>query len=149
MKRLLLIPMLLMLSGCMTANMLEAERAYYQMLSAVNSAQRPLLDIKIADPTKPINVERIIVNAPSSSDAIKQYVQRDYVQPWLNVLSAAVPWFGAWGIVKAVADIPRTGDVTNVNASGSSQAQTGGTMSNATAPASPVVIVPPSYPPVP
>ena len=99
---LLLFPLL---TSCMTANQLAAEKSFYEMLIAVQANRAPMLDIKIADPTKPANIERIIVNMPSSQEAIRQYVQVNYAQPWLNLLGAGLPWLGAWGIVKAVGDI--------------------------------------------
>jgi hypothetical protein len=117
MKKLWIILVISMLfTGCMTANQLAGEKAYYEMLVAIGQNRGPLLDIKIADPTKPANIERIVVNMPSSQDAAKQYIQKDYVQPWLNIVGAAMPWFATWGIVKAVGDAAGS-TVTNYNQS--------------------------------
>jgi hypothetical protein len=106
MKKLLtIIVTALVLSGCMTANMLEAERSYYQAavkLQQARSAQ-PLFELTPAVPDQPIvlgNVGSFKVYAPvaGSDKEIKQYVQQDYVGPWLRVVSAALPWIGVWGV---------------------------------------------------
>ena len=33
---------------------------------------------------------------------MSQYKQTDYVGPWLRVVSAALPWIGAWGIAHEI-----------------------------------------------
>ena len=145
------------LIGCgPTKNALIAEQAYYRAMKEIALAQKPMVDIEIADPTKPVNVKRIVVHAPSS-EQLKQYVQKDYyasvVNAFLQSLGILAPWAGAAVIVGQVAGHV-AGPVTNVNASGGSQAMTGGTMSNATSVPTVVtqpvpVIVQPSYPPLP
>lgn len=98
MKKLLLIPLVLLLCSCMTANQLEAEKAYYQMLTAKQAQTTPLVRLDVADPAKPINLKTIEVFAPPSNTPVAQYQQRDYVGPWLRVVSAALPWIGVWGV---------------------------------------------------
>lgn len=125
MKRLLLIPLVLMLCGCMTANMLEAERNFYQanVLMQANKTQSPLVRLEVGDPALPINLKSIEVFAPPGETKLPQYVQKDYVQPWLNIVGAALPWLGAWGIVKAVGDVAGGGNTTyNQTVSGGSTA---------------------------
>ena len=119
MKKLLLIPVLLMFMGCMTANQLEAEKAYYEMLMAKQAQSTPLVRLDVADPNKPINLKTIEVFAPPSNMPVAQYVQKDYVQPWLNVLSMAVPWLGAWGIVNSTANaMKEMGNSTHMSING-------------------------------
>jgi hypothetical protein len=111
MKKLLaIIVTALVLSGCMTANMLEAERSYYQAIVKLQAAKaaQPLFELTPAKAGEPItlgNVGSFKVYAPvyGSDKEIKQYTQTDYVGPWLRVVSAALPWIGAWGIAHEVA----------------------------------------------
>ena len=171
--------------GCMTKTKLAAEKAYYEAAVQMQRQQgaNPLVKIIPAEKDKPIvmhNVASFTVFAPplpTNGPLLPQYVHRDYAAPWLNVLGMAVPWFGAWGIVKAVADIPHvnssTVTTTNTNSlnstpttysnvvSGSgNMASVGGVATQATAPPTVVtqpapvvitqpapVIVPQSYPP--
>ena len=106
MKKLLaIIVTALVLSGCMTANMLEAERSYYQAavkLQAAKAAQ-PLFELTPAKAGEPItlgNVGSFKVYAPvaGSNKKLKQFTHVDYVGPWLRVVSAALPWIGVWGV---------------------------------------------------
>jgi hypothetical protein len=106
MKKLLaIIVTALVLSGCMTANMLEAERSYYQAavkLQAAKAAQ-PLFELTPAKAGEPItlgNVGSFKVYAPvaGSDKELKQFTHVDYVGPWLRVVSAALPWIGVWGV---------------------------------------------------
>ena len=106
MKKLLaIIVSALVLTSCMTANMLEAERSYYQAavkLQQARSAQ-PLFELTPAKEGEPItlgNVGSFKVYAPvaGSDKEFSQYRQTDYVGPWLRVVSAALPWIGAWGV---------------------------------------------------
>lgn len=106
MKKLLaIIVSALVLSGCMTANMLEAERSYYQAavkLQQARSAQ-PLFELTPAKAGEPItlgNVGSFKVYAPvaGSDKELKQFTHVDYIGPWLRVVSAALPWIGVWGV---------------------------------------------------
>lgn len=96
------------LTGCgPSQTQLQAEQSYYQMLSARQSQAQPLVDIKIADPTKPANIERILVYSPSSNDKLPpQYQQHDYAAKWVGLIGSAVqvaaPWAGAWAIVSEI-----------------------------------------------
>ena len=107
MKKLLAIIIVsaLVLSGCMTANMLEAERSYYQAAVKLQQARaaQPLFELTPAKEGEPItlgNVGSFKVYAPVAGNdkEMRQYTQTDYVGPWLRVLSSAMPWIGAWGI---------------------------------------------------
>jgi hypothetical protein len=94
------------LMGCgPTANQLKMAQAYYQ--SVQGKAQNPLVEIKVADPTKPANIESIKVWGPDQG--IQQYAERDYAAPWIgltqSVMSIAVPWIGAWAIVDSVGKV--------------------------------------------
>ncbi len=123
MKKLLCLILLFPLIGCMTRTMLEAEQSYYNAAVQMRAQQnaQPLVQIIPSDKDRPIvmyNVASFTVFAPPQGEngpRLAQYRQHDYVQPWLNVIGAALPWLGAWGIVKAVADIPRTNSVVNQN----------------------------------
>lgn len=137
MKKLAWLLIIFVLSGCgMSLNQLEAEKAYYQMLQATKSvAQQPLVDIKISDPTKPINIERITVFAPPSDKGPSQYVQTNYdAAAWQflgTAVSVAAPWVGAVSIVRAVSDLTAAGTTTyNQNVSGTGNAATVKTAGN-------------------
>ncbi len=110
MKKLLAIIVTVMLvTGCMTANMLEAERSYYQAavkLQQARSAQ-PLFELTPAKAGEPItlgNVGSFKVYAPVSGSEreLSQYKQTDYAGPWLRVVSAALPWIGVWGVAHEI-----------------------------------------------
>jgi hypothetical protein len=166
MKKLCIVAVILMLTGCMTANQLEAEKAFYQMLMAKQAQTTPLVRLDVADPTKPINLKTIEVFAPPSNTPIAQYTQKDYVQPWLNVFSMAVPWLGAWGITSSVTSAMKDMGNTNMNITGTGNSgsiigpthnavtgtgnYTGGTVDTTHTPTvvnPTVVVVEPSYPP--
>jgi hypothetical protein len=103
--------------------MLKAEQSYYEAIVKMQEqkASQPLFQLVASDKDKPIimqNVQSFTVFAPPQGEngpRLNQYVQKDYVQPWLNVLGSFAPWLGAWGIAKAVADIPRTNSTVNTN----------------------------------
>jgi len=130
MKRLWLL-LLLPLMGCMTANQLAAEKAFYEAKIAMNKAvqAQPVFEMLASDLRQPIvlwNVSAIrVFQTPSGlNDTLHQYVQRDYAQPWLNLLGAGLPWLGAWGIVRAVGDIAGGNSTTyNQSISGQSTGQ--------------------------
>ena len=111
MKKLLaIIVTVMLLTGCMTANMLEAERSYYQATVQMQQAKaaHPLFELAPALPDQPIvlgNVGSFKVYAPvyGSDKEIKQYTQTDYVGPWLRVVSAALPWIS---FAREVVDAP-------------------------------------------
>jgi len=132
MKKLLCVILVFMLTGCMTANMLEAERSYYQAIVKFQQAKaaQPLFELTPAKEGEPIvlgNVGSFKVFAPiyESGKEIKQYTQTDYVGPWLRVVSAALPWIGAWGIAHEVAK--SAGDtITSYNQSVSGSNNTAG-----------------------
>ena len=106
MKKLLaIIVTALVLTGCMTANMLEAERSYYQAIVKLQQAKaaQPLFELTPAKEGEPIvlgNVGSFKVYAPvaGSDKELKQFTHVDYVGPWLRVVSAALPWIGVWGV---------------------------------------------------
>jgi hypothetical protein len=121
------------LLGCMTTNQLAAERAYYEAKVAMTkqAASQPIFEMVAGDSGQPIILPpgaalRVFqVPASSGNDGFNQYVQRDYVSPWLNLIgttvAVAAPWVGAWGIVSAMGNvIPKTGNVsTNISDSSS------------------------------
>jgi hypothetical protein len=126
---LVILPLLAWVMGCgMSLNQLNAEKAYYQMLSKQAEEKQPLIDIKIADPTKPINIERIIVYAPSTKEKFAQYQHRDFTPAWVPAaLNAAAPFgllYGGSLIIKEVGKVQSAGTATtyNQNVSGSSTA---------------------------
>jgi len=122
-----LLILFLLLPGCITTNQLEAERAYYQMQTAViqQHEAQPLWEMKSQDPSKPIvleNVAYIRVFQPSTQQQNRpaQYQQTNYVAPWVgllgNALSVAIP---VWGAVKIVDTLAKNaGDTFNLNAQG-------------------------------
>ena len=105
MKILAIIVTAMLLTGCMTANMLEAERSYYQAavkLQQARSAQ-PLFELTPAKAGEPITLGnvgsfKVYAPAPGNDKEFSQYRQTDYVGPWLRVVSAALPWIGVWGV---------------------------------------------------
>ena len=133
MKKLLaIIVTALVLTGCMTANMLEAERSYYQAIVKLQQAKaaQPLFELTPAKEGEPItlgNVGSFKVYAPvaGSDKEMRQYTQTDYVGPWLRVLSSAMPWIGAWGIAHEIGKA--AGDtITSYNQSVSGSNNTAG-----------------------
>jgi hypothetical protein len=109
MKILTIIVSALVLTGCMTANMLEAERSYYQAAVQLQQARaaHPLFELTPAKAGEPItlgNVGSFKVYAPVSGSEreLSQYKQTDYVGPWLRVVSAALPWIGVWGVAHEI-----------------------------------------------
>ena len=109
MKILAIIVSALVLTGCMTANMLEAERSYYQAIVKLQQAKaaQPLFELTPAKAGEPItlgNVGSFKVYAPVSGSEreLSQYKQTDYVGPWLRVVSAALPWIGVWGVAHEI-----------------------------------------------
>ena len=136
----LLLLLLLPLCSCMTKNQLLAEQSYYNAMTRMQSHReaQPLVQLIAQDKDKPMvlqNVASLTVAAPPQGEngpRPTQYRHENMATPWLNVLGAALPWFGAWGMVKAVADIPRAGPVTtttNTN-SGNTSAATSTALSN-------------------
>ena len=130
MKKLLWLLLLIPFMGCMTDNALKAELGYYQMLSAKQVQTSPLVRLDVADPTKPINLKTIEVFAPPSNMPMNQYVQKDYVQPWLNVIGMAVPWLGVYGVSSAIVSGMKDMGGTTTNITGNSNKVSGPTNSN-------------------
>lgn len=138
--------------GCMTANQLEAEKAFYQAKVAMQQqkAAQPIVQILPAKSGEPItlgNVGSFTVFAPTTNDSgpgLTQYQQKDYVQPWLNIVAAAVPWLGSAVMVTNVANAFRdvavapntvtnttTNTSTTIDASGGSAVVAGSSRSAA------------------
>lgn len=123
MKRLLFVILAaLALSGCMTANQLAGEKAYYEAMASLTKARetQPIFEMTPATPGQPIvlgNVGTFKVYAQpqgGTEQKLQQYVHRDYAAPWLNLIGTAaniaIPWWGAYKMVDAVAGIvPQTG----------------------------------------
>ena len=108
-KLMMLLVSIPLLAGCMTANMLEAERSYYQAAVQMQQARgsQPLFELTPAKAGEPItlgNVGSFRVYAPAqgSDKELSQYRQTDYVGPWLRVVSAALPWIGIWGVAHEI-----------------------------------------------
>jgi len=129
MKRLIWLVLLCfpLLTSCMTANQLAAEKSFYEAKVAMSRqvAAQPIFEMLAADLKQPIVLQnvaaiRVFQTPTGSNDTLNQYVQRDYAAPWLNILGAGLPWLGAWGIVKAVGDIAG-GNYTTYNQSISGQ----------------------------
>ncbi len=99
----------MLLTSCMTANMLEAEKAYYEAVVRTQQAQaaQPIFELTPAKEGEPItlgNVGSFRVYGPVAGNIkeLVQYKQTDYVGPWLRVVGAALPWIGAWGIAHEI-----------------------------------------------
>ena len=189
MKKFLIVPLLmvsLLLASCgPTLNQLKGEEAYYAARVAMSkqAGSAVLFEMTANDITKPIILENVaalrVFTPPASgnNDSLTPYIHRDYVQPWLNVLGAAVPWLGVWGVSSAIiGGMKDMGTTTNMNVNGTGNSGSivgpthnavsgtghyvGGTI-DTTHPAQVVnpvivdpvivdpVIVQPSYPPVP
>jgi hypothetical protein len=149
MRKLLWLLLLIPLTGCMTGNQLKAEQSYYEAMVKMQEqrAAQPLFQLIASDKDKPIimeNVASLTVFAPPQGEngpRLTQYVQKDYVAPWLStftqVLGIAAPWVGAAVIANSVAsnfkDVAvhnQPGNTTNITAGGN--AMTGGTMTQST-----------------
>jgi hypothetical protein len=131
MKKFLLLPLVLLVMGCgLSKNQLAAEQAYYQMFQNRQAVAQPLVDIKIADPKLPANIERIVVYSPSSDKMPEQYRQVDYGAKWVGLIGTAVsvaaPWAGAWGIVHEIGKM-------NVGGTSYTTSGTGNTVTTKTA----------------
>jgi len=106
--------------GCMSANQLAAEKAFYEAKVAMTrqAQAQPIFEILASDLKQPIILQNVSairvfqVPAGGSNDEFRQYIQKDYAQPYLTLtgqlLSIGLPWFGAYKMVEAVARIPRT-----------------------------------------
>jgi hypothetical protein len=146
-KLLLLILIFPLLTSCMTGNQLKAEQSYYEAMVSMQKQQaaQPLVQFIASDKDKPMvfqNVASFTVFAPPQSEngpRLQQYVQKDYVAPWLStftqIVGMAAPWVGAAVIASNVAsnfkDVhTQPGNTTNITAGGN--AMTGGTMSQDT-----------------
>jgi len=105
MKKLLLIPVLMLCVGCMTANQLASEQSYYHMLSAIATAHQahPLVRITPAKEGEAMvfnNVKSIEVFAPPPplADFARQYAHRDFTPSWVPAaLNAVAPLGFLWG----------------------------------------------------
>jgi hypothetical protein len=101
MKKLLILTLLLpfLLCSCMTANQLEAEKAYYQSMVAMRAQQvnQPIFKMTPARSGEPIvlgNVSSFEIFAPPAQGnmTIPQYAHRDFTPPILSSLvQAAMP----------------------------------------------------------
>ncbi|MFA5397961.1 MAG: hypothetical protein WC346_18260 [Methanogenium sp.] len=101
----IVLAMSLMLTGCMTANMLEAEKAYYEATVKMQQAQaaQPIFEMAPAKKGEPIvlgNVGSFKVYGPVAGNAkeLIQYKQTDYVGPWLRFFGGLAPYAGIWGV---------------------------------------------------
>lgn len=101
------------LTGCMTANQLAAEQSYYaaKLAMAKQTASQPIFEMIAANNAKPMVLDNVAalrvfhVASGNGSDILNQYVQKDYVQPWLNLLLGIAPWAGVWAVTHEVAGI--------------------------------------------
>ena len=124
MKRMLFIILaaVLILSGCMTANQLAGEKAYYEAMAAMQTTRQaqPIFEMVPAVAGQPItlgNVGSFKVYAQPGGQAqteLRQYQHQDYVGPWLRVVGAALPYIGMWGVVHEVGKATAQ-TVTNYN----------------------------------
>jgi len=161
--------------GCMSANQLAAEKSFYEAKASMTRQlqSQPIFEMTAADLKLPIILQNVsairVFQMPGggSNEGMTQYVQKDYAAPYLqltgSIIGAALPWFGAFKIVEAVAGIPRGGNTTmNVAGDGnrsvmgdfqfSANNNSGatampGTMAFINDQTSTPVVVPPSYPP--
>jgi hypothetical protein len=160
MRRCLLIIMCILiatlsLTGCMTKNQLLAEQSFYasKVALAKQQSSQPIFEMVAANAKDPIILQNVsairVFQAPSSggNDGLQQYIQKDYASTWVNaflqMVGIAAPWAGAAIITSNVASafkdvamqpksVTTTNTNTNVSASGSSQAMSGGVMTNTT-----------------
>jgi hypothetical protein len=116
-----------LLLGCgPSANQLAGEKAFYEAKVSLSKAasSQPVFEMVSGDPGKPIVLENVSairvfqLPAGNSGENLSQYQQRDYAQPWINLvgttMSVGLPWWGAYKMVGAVADVVgKTGNVTN------------------------------------
>jgi hypothetical protein len=115
-----------------------AEQSFYasKVMIAKQASSQPIFEMTASDSKQPIVLQNVsafrVFQASSSSgnDGLAQYVHRDYAAPWINLLgstlSVALPWYGAYKMVGAIADvIPKTGNATTltntINGDGNTQ----------------------------
>lgn len=103
----------LSLAGCMTANQLEAEKAYYEHLTAISAAQqaRPLFKMIATDATKPIIMENVaaleVYAPPALNEYARQYQHRDFTPAWVPPILQGATTVGlvyglGWGFKKVL-----------------------------------------------
>lgn len=114
MKRLLTgLAMALVLTGCMTANQLEAEKAYYEHLTELAAAQqsKPIFKLIATDATKPIILENVaaleVFAQPQPNEFARQYQHRDFTPAWVPPILQGATTVGlvygmGWGFKKVL-----------------------------------------------
>ncbi len=116
---------LLLTIGCgPSLQQVQGELAYYEYLKT--QTPTPLVRLKIADPTKPVNLESLEVYLPNQGQA-QQYQHKDYAAPWIgvanNVLSVGLPWLGVGYLVHEMRDMGQTNTQYNNIGNGSIKTQ--------------------------
>lgn len=112
------------LTGCMTANQLAGEKAYYEAKVAMSqrATSQPIFEMTAGDPSQPIVLQNVSalrvfqLPAGGGNDNFNQYVQKDYAAPWVSLigttLSVAAPWVGVWAVTHEVANIAGSAGTT-------------------------------------
>ena len=106
MKKALCIIAILALTGCMTQRQLEAEKAFYEHLTAVAAVQQstPIFKMTPAKEGEPIVISNVkafeVFNPPPPlGDFAKQYQHRDFTPAWVPPLLGTI---GNVGLVYGV-----------------------------------------------
>jgi hypothetical protein len=139
MKKLCLVVVFLLtcclMTGCMLKNNLDAEKSYYQMMTAIKTAQmqqasQPIFRLTPAKPGEPVIIQNlgaleIYQQIQTDKTLPPQYVHQDFgVKAVVNVAAAAVPYAGIYGVGKVIADAVKS-NVTNYNQSITGENNTG------------------------
>lgn len=130
---LLLISVAVLNQGCMSANQLAAETAFYNAQSQIRVAEvqaeaeklKAQMEVAKAAAVNGGGVIQIFNNGDTRQAAMPQFVQKDPMDKFWNVvdrgLGIGLPFLGTWGIVREVAK--NTGTNTNMNNYGANSAQ--------------------------
>ncbi len=132
MKKILCIIAILALTGCMTQRQYDAEKAFYEHLTAVAALQQaqPIFRMTPEKAGEPIVISNVkafeVFNPPPPlGDFAKQYQHRDFTPAWVPAAFNAVAPLGfLWGSSMLVKEVGKVAGTTsyNQNVSGQSTA---------------------------
>lgn len=143
MKKIFCIIAILALTGCMTQRQYDAEKAYYEHLTAVAALQQaqPIFRMTPETAGEPIVISNVksfeVFNPPPPlGDFARQYQHRDFTPAWVPAAFNAIAPLGfLWGSSMLVKEVGKVASPTsyNQNISGQSTATMriqGGTQSS-------------------
>jgi len=132
MKKALFIIAILALTGCMTQRQYDAEKAFYDHLTAVAALQQaqPIFRMTPEKAGEPIVISNVksfeVFNPPAPlADFARQYQHRDFTPAWVPAAFNAIAPLGfLWGSSMLVKEVGKVAGTTsyNQNVSGQSTA---------------------------